>query len=324
LLPPSIKILKSPQDGIAALIHTAFVALGFRLIGVDDASTGDYENNVLPEDWNKNGPSHYTLKYKHEQSSLEFIIKISKLGSRTMINGIAIESDKAASLDISTADFTSDSFFPHDLAASEAAPLIQGFISSNRVSDFMTQLKLKIFQKLVPGLRKEGYSEVSEEQTSAPSTSQPRQDQDPPPARPRPNAPPEGPEQPYQPYSHIPPQNPLEIGRRDRDPFPMGANPFAPPPLFPGNGGDGMFVGPDHPIFGGGAGRPLGGQPRGPWGGDGFLPPMGAPLGARFDPVGPSFGGPRGPFPGGRAPGGGLGGPDNDEFMPPGFDNMYS
>jgi hypothetical protein len=80
-----------------------------------------------------------------------------------------------------------------------------------------------------------------------------------------------------------------------------------------------MLVGPNHPIFGQ---RGQGAFPpnRGPWGGDGFLPPMGAPAGARFDPVGP------GPFPGGPGlgprggmPGGGnLRGPDNDEFMPPG------
>lgn len=80
-----------------------------------------------------------------------------------------------------------------------------------------------------------------------------------------------------------------------------------------------MFVGPDHPIFGPGRGRGYG--ERGPWGGDGFLPPMGAPPGARFDPVGPNIGS----FPGiggrgrGGPPGGGnMRGPDNDEFMPPG------
>lgn len=63
----------------------------------------------------------------------------------------------------------------------------------------------------------------------------------------------------------------------------------------PGAGGDGMLVGPNHPLFQrereqydplripgtGGQGN------RGPWGGDGFLPPLGAPPGARFDPVGP-------------------------------------
>ena len=87
-----------------------------------------------------------------------------------------------------------------------------------------------------------------------------------------------------------------------------------------------MFVGPDHPIFRNR--RPQGqGEFPGPWGGDGFLPPMGAPPRARFDPIGP------GPFPGGGGGGGGGGGrggpprfpgpgggnmygPDNDEFWP--------
>ena len=79
-----------------------------------------------------------------------------------------------------------------------------------------------------------------------------------------------------------------------------------------------MFVGPDHPIFGiRDPNRGIGGSPQGPWGGDGFLPPMGAPPGARFDPVGP------GPLPGrgfgrrGGNPGRRSGDPDNDEFMPP-------
>lgn len=46
-----------------------------------------------------------------------------------------------------------------------------------------------------------------------------------------------------------------------------------------------MFVGPDHPMFNnplglGRRGRGPGGM--GPWGGDGYLPPMGAPPGARL------------------------------------------
>jgi proteasome inhibitor subunit 1 (PI31) len=79
-----------------------------------------------------------------------------------------------------------------------------------------------------------------------------------------------------------------------------------------------MYVGPDHPMFAGrGRGRD---QEAGPWGGDGRLPPLGAPPGARFDPVGP-FG--RGTFPGagrgrGGPPGTFGGDPDNDEFFPPG------
>lgn len=131
--------------------------------------------------------------------------------------------------------------------------------------------------------------------------------------------------------------NPLEIGRNDLDPIP---NPFAgKSPIQPLNPGGGMYVGPNHPIFGQGR-QPGGTGPQGPWGGDGFLPPMGAPPGARFDPVGPfgpmgGGGAGIGGFPGrggGARPYGGpfSGEPDNDEFLPPRFggggnshDNMY-
>jgi PI31 proteasome regulator len=184
----------------------------------------------------------------------------------------------------------------------------------------MTQFKLKILQKLIPGLRKEGYTEeVAEDSATTATTSTPRN------PRPDPEMPPNAPEN--YPRFRIPPRSPLEIGRNDLDPIPM--NPFTPPPLFPPyNNGDGMFVGPDHPIFGarrgGGTGGPFG--ERGPWGGDGYLPPMGAPPGARFDPVGPDVGhfngiggGGRGRGRGGPPGGGNMYGPDNDEFMPPGM-----
>lgn len=182
----------------------------------------------------------------------------------------------------------------------------------------MSQFQLMIVQKLIPGLRKEGYTEQAAETSTStrPGPSQPQ------PARPQPTSPPQAPDQtnPLQ----VPTRNPLEIGRSDLNPFPR--NPFAPPSLFPDNEGDGMFVGPNHPIFGQGVGGRGG---RGPWGGDGFLPPMGAPPGARFDPVGPGLGPfPGGPIPGRGAPFGGMGrgmpgrgnmrDPDFDDFPPPG------
>jgi len=179
----------------------------------------------------------------------------------------------------------------------------------------MSQLKLKILQKIMPGLQKEGYSDEGSETARTMAEAQPG------PSRPQALPPPEAPHR----NSFLPPSlfpnNPLEIGRRDLDPF--TPDPFQPPSLFPSNrrGGDGMFVGPDHPIFG--VPRGSGGMlPRGPWGGDGYLPPMGAPPGARFDPVGPEPYPRRGGLPG--FPGRGRGSndptgrePDNDEFMPP-------
>lgn len=92
LLPVSNKSLSSPQDAIAVLLHTIMSALGFRLIAVDESSAPDLPSaTVLPAEWNKNGPAHYTFKYRHDQSSLEFVLKVSKLGSRTLFNAIALE-----------------------------------------------------------------------------------------------------------------------------------------------------------------------------------------------------------------------------------------
>jgi len=92
LLPSSKKRLESQQDAVVALIHSAFTALSFRLIAVDEASPANITlGGVLPEAWNTNGPGNYTLRYHHEQSSLEYIIKVVKLGNRTLINAIAVE-----------------------------------------------------------------------------------------------------------------------------------------------------------------------------------------------------------------------------------------
>lgn len=322
ILPPSKKSLQSSQDAIAALVHSALTIIGFRLLGVDESSPDrTFVQNQLPEEWNLHGPGSYVFRYKHEQSSLEFLVKVSKLGSRIVIYAIALEvrkllnvkgrlfkvhiqTDKTASLDIRTDEFVSPAFFPHEIT-STSEPVVHGFISSNRIADFMSQFQLMIIQKLMPGLQKEGYVEQAAD--SSTTTGQgPSQPRNPPPARPEPATPPYGPDR-FSPLQ-VPPRNPLEIGRSDLEPFPR--NPFAPPSLFPGSEGDGMFMGPNHPIFGPGLGGRGG---RGPWGGDGYLPPMGAPPGARFDPVGPF------PRNGRGMPGAGnTRDPDFDDFPPPG------
>lgn len=113
------------------------------------------------------------------------------------------------------------------------------------------------------------------------------------------------------------------IGDADLDPFTASPGLVRPPGGL--GAGGGMFVGPDHPMFGGaGRGGGLedpsrgggwgGGIPAGP-GGE-RLPPGAVPPGARFDPImPPGIPGPRGPaisprggFGGGLGRGGGLGG----------------
>ena len=178
------------------------------------------------------------------------------------------------------------------------------------MTDFISLYRSQIIQKLIPGLVKPGYAEdtISNSGGNAPPPAAAAG-----PSQPRPGVPYPDPEAGDGRIGAAPRfpsigqgQNPLEIGRSDLDPLggQMGR--------LPGAGGDGMIVGPGHPLFNrerqGNEPLRMPGQ-TGPWGGDGFLPPLGAPPGARFDPVGP-FGGPGQPnFPGRRNWG--------DEMPPP-------
>lgn len=131
---------------------------------------------------------------------------------------------------------------------------------------------------------------------------------------------------PTEPFNVSSNENPLNIGRSDLDPL---ASLTRPP-----NSGTGMLVGPEHPMFTGGfhdfedpsmpSTNPL------------RLPPGAVPQGARFDPFTPLGGHPgvpgglRGRGGRGRGGRGGRGGfgprsgePDNDEFGPPGYSDMF-
>lgn len=337
------ELLRSPEEALAALTHTILTRIGFRLTSLSDA-TGSvnvavqtFPNNRLPPTWNQHGPSSYTFRYAHEQSSLNFLVKIVSLGPRLLIHATALELSRTESYEVEVDRFTSRSFWPWSRPSAEPRaeqegtqgaslsssssrePLVNGFVSSTRIADFVLGAQAKIIQKLVPGLRKEGYEEVAESDQGSGSRagpSAPPSSRQPPPVRP--SVPDDGFPDDYgaaQPPFRIP----LAIGDRDLDPL------GGPPPLFGGGrggfpGGDdggGMIVGPNHPMF-----RDRFGGGGGGLGGGGMVPP-----GARFDPVTP-FGGPgQGPSPfrpgGGPPPGRGprrpgMGDPDWDEMPPPG------
>ncbi|KAI8909830.1 hypothetical protein EDD86DRAFT_206333 [Gorgonomyces haynaldii] len=108
--------------------------------------------------------------------------------------------------------------------------------------------------------------------------------------------------------------NPLEIGRRDMEPFtgPSFGSPMGPVGGYPGGG---SIVGPDHPMFN----NPYPGYP--PNLGPPRFNDMQVPPGARFDPVSP-FGNPQRPSRMGR----GMpftGEPNPDHFAPPGGYDPY-
>lgn len=92
LLPPNAQTLPTQYDALAALLHTAMISLSFRLVALDDTSPAqEMLNSTLPESWNRGAPESFAFRYKHDQSSLVFFLKIVKLGTRTLIHGLALE-----------------------------------------------------------------------------------------------------------------------------------------------------------------------------------------------------------------------------------------
>ena len=93
LLPGSEeKKLDSPQHVLAAFVHTAMAELNFCLVAIDERSAAISDpNNVLPEGWDQHGPDNYTFRYEHDERSSEFLLKVLKLGPRTLFHAIALE-----------------------------------------------------------------------------------------------------------------------------------------------------------------------------------------------------------------------------------------
>jgi hypothetical protein len=238
---------------------------------------------VLPESWHASTPDHYSFRYAHSQSSLTFILKITKLGTKTIILAIAEGDDKTASFDITTDDYTSPSFFQS--TSFDAADIQHGYITKTRVQDLASLLKINVLQKLIPGLSKAGYVETTESNTQPrtflPSTTtqqessreEPSPYNDPAYGRPRPINP-----GPFVPdfddehgYLSMPRpglgggRSPFSIGHDDLNPPGLYSNPHDFGPFFGGSGssgsilprpgGGGMHPTADHPIFGGRGGQ---------------------------------------------------------------------
>ncbi|KAI8339736.1 PI31 proteasome regulator N-terminal-domain-containing protein [Chlamydoabsidia padenii] len=311
--------LQSPYDALTAATHSAMLSVGFKYAGLgDDArQEGDGTQTKLPDQWNAQGPHVYSIRYSHPQSSLTFVIKSLKLGDKWIVHGLGIGDNKTATLEVNVDEYTSPSFYPY--ASSSDQPLVNGYISSTRLNDFLVLFKINIIQRLAPGLTKPGYTE-EETTSSATTTTTPTSRVDWPRRTDPPSTPPL-----RMPTSGSPDWVPLNVGGDDLNP--LGGPSGDLRPLGGGRGG-GMFVGPDHPMFNNR--RDLD-DPAGVFGGPQPLPRGAVPPGARFDPIGPFGGNPGrggGIFGrGGRGRGSGRsqfsGEPDNDELPPPGYNDMF-
>jgi len=257
---------------------------GFKLVGLGESSN-QVEDKTLPEEWNKNIDA-YSFRYRHSQSSMTFLLKALRLGTKLLVHALALEQNEILQMDLDTADYVNN---------------VQSFDNIDSVFRDTDKL-LKIFTdtivlKLIPT--------VSSLQSSAPNRNAPAPQRQPR-VDPYPDPYPDDPLRigpPRRPQGHVDQRNPYSIGDDDLFPGPgSGFGMIGPPPGYGGPlGGGGNVVGPNHPIFGQGrGGNPFGFNPPDAFGPQGVRPPPGA----RFDPLGP---------PGVNQPG-----PDYDHMHRPG------
>ncbi|KAF3915173.1 hypothetical protein ABW20_dc0105238 [Dactylellina cionopaga] len=345
--PASRVPLRNPIEAVAVLTHACMIAVDFKLLGFEeddriDEPIDSTSLKALPSQW-CSSTSSYGFRYSHNQSAMKFLIKVNRLGGKVIIMALGIGDDKTATMEITKNDWISESFFSEDTGDSKR-PVEEAFISPFRMSDLIATFKRSIIQKLVPGLNKPGYEEAAEAIDSAASASGSNQRREgtgrppPPPGmqgpgdydplripsrhppRPSPGNPgdPPGFEDEYEinrppgnpwgfPGGHGGGRNPYRIGDDDLNPPGLGPNPPLRGPFFGEEGGNGMYVGPNHPMFGGRQGG---------------VPDPRFPPGSRYDPIGPGggpqggFGGPRGGLPRGPGgPGSGFGGFGSGDFI---------
>ena len=241
--------LESTHEGIVLFLHLNMINCNFRTVGLSEKEENK-ELDKIPKDWNKNKDA-YVFKYKHVQSSLTFVLKMIPLSSSLIIHAIATEDSKSkANIDININDFLGigKNIEEKDSYYSNLDKLEKLFYN-------------EIISKLIPMNSKE---EKKESQTQQQQQQQQQvQDDD---------------------------YDPLRIPRRSNFISPnfgnIGSNDLYPQfPSMPGSlinpnqfgGGGGSLVGPDSNLF----------QRR-------YRPgmnqniPSNVPIGARFDPYGPT------------------------------------
>ncbi|KAJ0426906.1 PI31 proteasome regulator N-terminal-domain-containing protein [Aspergillus carlsbadensis] len=308
--------LKTPYEAVALIGHACMVAVGFRLVGLSEDDTLGSEAPTLPAEWNATTTASF--RFAHSQSSMQYLLKVSRLGNNAVVFALALGDDRTTSFDVPVKDYISGSALPLTSSADLTTSLKEAFISGHRLNDLISLFKINVIQKLAPGLYKGQETSTQPPRETLPERA-PRHDplrDEPQPARPYPFDDPLAipPRRPVPPGDFAPPgfedefeiqrpprgfpgggRHPLNIGERDL--YPAGLGPHDPlrggiGPGLGGGGGGGMHPTFDDPLFGGARGG-------------GYDPQ--APPGSRYDPVGPGQGPPFGR--GGRGgPGGGVGG----------------
>ena len=84
--------LSSPVQALALIVHTVHTALAFRLTQPEPLTGDGHHANRLPDEWPPHSsPGELKFRYRHDQSSLEFVVTVVELGDRALVAGAAVD-----------------------------------------------------------------------------------------------------------------------------------------------------------------------------------------------------------------------------------------
>merc|ERR1711981_313923 len=100
---PKGSAIKNSYEAVAPAVHAGMIAIGFKLKGLGEdhkieATSEAHDPHPLPSEWNAS--SSYAFRYSHPQSSMEYIIKVGRLGSKATVDAIATGDEKRTTFEI--------------------------------------------------------------------------------------------------------------------------------------------------------------------------------------------------------------------------------
>lgn len=105
----------SSYEAIALFSHACMAAVGFRLLGFGEGQKIEAELNKtsprLSSKWNSSFGSHSFL-YAHSQSSMEYVVKVDRLGGKAEIRGIGLGDERISRFEITAKDYISSAALP--------------------------------------------------------------------------------------------------------------------------------------------------------------------------------------------------------------------
>ncbi|KAG6007568.1 hypothetical protein E4U43_000286 [Claviceps pusilla] len=216
--------------------------------------------------------------YKHKQSSMQFIMRVDRMGSKVEVRALAIGDENIHRFERAVRDVVQSNSLPIRITMEEGREdrsdlvekLTKAFVSDEAITSILNDVKVKLVQKLIPKLQIAGYEETAEAEETARSERRDQEAQDPRrqfpgDPRPRPNMPYPQPDllpemarpRPGAPVGDFPPpgfEDEYEINRPPRggvggplggfrSPFNIGHDDLNPPGLGPHDPLRGSFVG---------------------------------------------------------------------------------